>query len=212
MTSIRKDEILDLIRRRFGQVSKLPGGNSLFTLGRDAARVYFRYSKVHQGGRTFFGLREIDLRQLEGQNSYICFLVDDGSQPVFLPFADFEEVFRQANPAKDGQYKVQIDSKRGQLELYVPRQGHFNVEAYVGVDVLERGLNASDLREEKTFSHSQVQTLLAEIGQLKGYDVFVPASDESRLVWSTQGRFKIRRNLLAEFGDVGQLLQEIDVV
>jgi hypothetical protein len=52
-----KDALIEGLRRRFGEISKLPGGNSLFSIGNDAARIYFRYSKVHEKGRTFFGLR-----------------------------------------------------------------------------------------------------------------------------------------------------------
>lgn len=212
MPSSRKDQVVELIRDRFGVVSKLPGGNSLFTVGNDAARIYFRYSKVHDDGRTFFGLRQVDLRQLEAHNSYICFVVDNDSPPLFLPFADFEELFRQSQPASDGQYKVQLGSRRGPLELYVPRQGHFNVEGYVGLEVLQRGLQSDKLREAVTFTHAQVQTLLAEIGQLKGYDVFVPASDMGRIQWSAPDRFKIRHNVPIELKEVGRLLSEIDVV
>jgi hypothetical protein len=137
--------------------------------------------------------------------------VNDGSQPIFLPYAEFEELFRGAQPARDGQYKVQITSKRGQLELYIPRQGHFNVEGYVGLDILQRNLEAGKLLHAATFSHTQVQTLLAEIGQLKGYDVFVPASDAGRLEWSAPG-FRIHQNVPLEIGPVGHFLSEIDVV
>jgi hypothetical protein len=207
-----KDEIIELIRHRFGAVSKLPGGNSLFVVGNDAARIYFRYSKVHENGQTFFGLRQVDLRQLEAHNSFICFLTDGDAAPVLIPFADFEELFRQAQPAADGQYKVQLASRRGPLELYVPKQGHFNVEGYVGLEGLQRSLEADRLREAKSFSHAQVQTLLAEIGQLKGYDVFVPASDVGKISWSSPNVFRIRRNVPMEIKELGPLLAEIDVV
>lgn len=50
-----KETVLRTIRERFGEVSKLQGGNSLFSIGNDAARVYFRYSKTHENGQTFFG-------------------------------------------------------------------------------------------------------------------------------------------------------------
>jgi len=212
MSSNPKDAIIDDIRHRHGEVSKLPGGNSLFAVGNDAARIYFRYSRVHENGQTFFGLRQVDLRQLEAHNSFICFLTDGVTPPVLVPFADFEELFRQAQPAADGQYKVQLASKRGPLELYVPRQGHFNVEGYVGLDGLQRSLEADRLREARDFSHSQVQTLLAEIGQLKGYDVFVPPSDVGKIRWSSPTGFKIRRNVPMEIKELGPLLSEIDVV
>jgi hypothetical protein len=212
MANLCKEQVLASIRGLLGDVCKIPGGNSLFILGNDAARIYFRYSKVHEDGRTFFGLRDVDLRQLEAHNSFICFIVDNGSPPVFVPFADFEEIFRQSETAKDGQYKVQLGSKRGALELYIPRQGHFNVEGYVGIETLQNAASVDRLRQRQAFSHSEVQTLLAEIGQLKGYDVFVPASDAGKVRWSSEGRFKIRHSVPLEFADLGHLLSEIDVV
>ena len=120
MPNLHKIGILQTLRTSFGELHKIEGSESLFRLGEDAARIYIRYSKVHAGG-AFFGIREVDLRQLEGYNSFFCFLVDDGSAPFFVPYEDFEEVFRNAQTAKDGQYKVQLLSGNSGLELYVAR-------------------------------------------------------------------------------------------
>lgn len=212
MPNIHKAHILETIRKRFGEVRRIGDSQSLFKLGNDAARIYIRYSKLHPAGRTFFGLREIDIRQLEGHNSFLCFLSDDGSPPLLIPYGDFEEVFRSAQPAKDGQYKVQLLPHRQGLELYVARQGRFNVEGYVGFDALSRSLDANCLRHAVDLSHSQVQTLLAGIGRRKGYDVFVPDSDLGKLDWSLTRRFKLRRSIPRGFGDVARILCEIDVV
>ena len=211
MANTRKTDALQIIEQRFGKVSKLSTGTSLFSVGNDAARIYFRYSKVHSGGRGFFGLREIDLRQLESHNSYICFLMDDNSLPVFVPFADFEEVFRQAKPAADGQYKVQLSSRTDGLELYVAKQGRFNVEGYIGFEILDRSVRAADLRPKMNLSHSQVQTLLAGIGHLKGYQVFVPPADVAKLDWSLTKQFRLTQNIPAGFERVRSILSEIDV-
>src|SRR3990170_8572845 len=108
MAKLAKQEFLDNLERQFGPVRKLPNSQSLFAVVENAALIYVRYSKVHPGGRTFFGLRSVDLLRLEGQNSFICFLLDDESPPLFLPYADFEEVFRGASAASDGQYKGQV--------------------------------------------------------------------------------------------------------
>src|ERR1700733_632503 len=128
MPNLHKIGILQTLRTRFGELYKIKGSESLFRLGEDAARIYIRYSKVHSGGGAFFGIREVDLRQLDGYNSFFCFLVDDGSPPMFVPYEDFEEVFRNAQTATDGQYKVQLLRGSNGLELYVARQGRFNVE------------------------------------------------------------------------------------
>lgn len=212
MPNIYKANILEILRKRLGELHKIKGSQSLFRLGDDAARIYIRYSKVHPGGRTFFGLRDVDLRQLEGHNSFLCFLLDDETAPLFVPYADFEEVFRSAQPAKDGQYKVQLFSQRQGLELYVARQGRFNVEGYVGFDALSRSVDASRLREALDLTHSQVQTLLAGIGHIKGYDVYVPEVDLSRLDWSLTKGFTLRRSIPTGFDKVARILSEIDVV
>ncbi len=140
MPNVYKANTVTTLRERFGELHKIKGSESLFMVGDDAARVYIRYSKVHAGGRTFFGLREVDLRQLEGHNAFLCFVLDDGSPPLFVPYGDFEEIFRNAETAKDGQYKVQLISQDDARELYIARQGRFNVEGYVGTTALREVL------------------------------------------------------------------------
>ncbi|MDY6864228.1 MAG: YciI family protein [Thermodesulfobacteriota bacterium] len=71
-------------------------------------RIYIRYSKVHPGGRTFYELRKEDLQKLEGYPSVICFLWEGQSEPLFVPFSDYEDIFQSILPAADGQYKAQI--------------------------------------------------------------------------------------------------------
>jgi hypothetical protein len=212
MGNVHKTRVVEALRQRFGELRKLTGSESLFALGDDAARVYVRYSKVHPGGRTFFGLRDIDLRELEGHNSFLCFLLDDGSPPVFVPYVDFEEIFRGAETASDGQYKVQLVRHSQALELYVARQGRFNVEAYVGFEAITRSLDAKRLREARDLSHSQVQTLLAGIGNLKGYEVCVPSCDAGKFDWSLTSRFPLRDAMPGGFEDVLHILSEIDVI
>jgi hypothetical protein len=212
MANPTKFKILDDLRQRFGSLRKLKGSESLFVVGEEAARIYFRYSKVHSGGRTFFGLREVDLRQLEGHNSFLCFLLNDDSPPLFVPYVDFEEVFSNAQTARDGQYKVQLITQASTLELYISRQGRFNVEAYVGFEPLERSIESRLLREKQDLSHSQVQTLIAGIGYLKGYEVYVPDYDSGKLDWSLTGKFQICRRLPKGFDQVSGILSEIDVI
>ncbi len=212
MANVVKQRLVDGLRERFGELRKLPRSQSLFIIGDDAARIYIRYSKVHEGGRTFFGLREIDLRQLEGHNSFICFILDDGSPPLFVPYAEFEEVFRDSQVAADGQYKVQLFSQGPARELYITRQGRFNVEAYVGFDSIEGGLDPGRLREAARLSHVQVQTLLGVIGHAKGYDVYIPPVDSQKLDWELTDSFPIRRSIPRGFEDAARVLAEIDVV
>lgn len=190
----------------------MPGSDSLFELGDNAARIYFRYSKVHPRGRSFFGLREIDLGRLEGHNSFICLLLDDAFEPLFIPYADFEEIFRRANAASDGQYKVQLFCRPEGSELYIARQGRFNVEGYVGLDSLAHSLDSSQMRLDRQLSHSQVQTLLAAIGRLKGFDVYVPMHDHTSLDWSLCERFRLSREVPSGYQPVAEIISEVDVV
>jgi hypothetical protein len=212
MPNVRKANLLAMLRGRFGDIRKLGGSESLFALGDDAARIYVRYSKIHPKGRTFFGLRETDLHQLEGHNAFLCFLLDDGSPPLFVPYTDFEEVFRGAQAAKDGQYKVQLFTQGDALELYVARRGRFNVEGYVGLETLAHSLDIKQLRQASDLTHSQVQTLLAGIGHIKGFDVCVPENDAGKLDWARTARFGLRGDIPSGFDRIRGILSEIDVV
>ncbi len=212
MPNLHKIGILETLRNRFGELHKIRGSESLFTIGEDAARIYIRYSKVHSGGRAFFGLREVDLRQLEGHNGFLCFLLDDGSAPLFVPYGDFEEIFRNAETASDGQYKVQLLPRNNALELYIARRGRFNVEGYVGLEPIARSLNTALLSEARDLTHAQVQTLLAGIGHFKNYGVYVPERDAAGLDWKLTERFALRGSIPSGFEQVQGILSEIDVI
>jgi hypothetical protein len=212
MPNVHKENLIGILKSRFGGIEKLPGSLSLFSLAEGTVRIYVRYSRVHEKRRAFFGLRVTDLRQLEGYDSYICFLTDEPLPPAFVPYADFEQVFRDAEAAADGQYKVQILFGIEGLELYVARQGKFNIEGYIGLEFLEKALAEKPRNRTLDLSHSQVQTLLAGIGNLKGHDVWVPASDAGGLSWDLAHRFDLRKTIPAGFGKVSHILCEIDVV
>jgi hypothetical protein len=212
MPNSAKQRVLSILKERFGELRKLPGSQSLFAIGDNAVRIYLRYSKVHPQGRTFFGLRDADLRILEGHNSFLCFFTDDGAIPLFVPFSDFEEVFRVAKPASDGQYKVQLLNGQGARELYISKCGRFNVEAYAGFESIENSLEQHRLARIPDLSHSQVQTLLAGIGRAKGYDVYIPPDDACMLDWQLTEQFQLRRQLPDTFGDARRIVSEIDVV
>lgn len=212
MPNLHKLGTLEALRERFGELHKISGSESLFMVGQDAARIYIRYSKVHPGGRTFFGLREIDLRQLEGHNSFLCFLLDDGSAPLFVPYGDFEEVFRGAQAASDGQFKVQLVCRNNGQELYIARQGRFNVEGYVGLEPIARSFDKNLLRQAQNLTHTQVQTLLAGIGNLKNYAVYIPERDAGGLDWTLTKPFTLRGTIPSGFEQVRGILSEIDVV
>ena len=211
MTSGVRSEFLSVLGDKFGLLRKLPGSQSLFEIGRGHARVYVRYSKLHPGGRTFFGLRRDDLRQLEGRPSVICFW-DGQPQPLIIPFHEYEEVFSLVTPASDGQYKAQVFVGDEGIQLYIAKAGRFSVEGRLGWDALSDTIDRSRLVVTPDLSHSQVQTLLGSIGTTKGFDVWVPASDRSALDWTVAERFQCRDVLPAGYESIRAVLQEIDVM
>jgi hypothetical protein len=71
-----KAGFLKMLTERYGPLRKLEGSKSLYEVGGGGARIYIRYSKLHGGTETFFGLRKEDLNRLEGHPSLICFLWD----------------------------------------------------------------------------------------------------------------------------------------
>jgi hypothetical protein len=169
-----KASFLSQLTARYGNLKKLERSQSLYEIGAGAARVYIRYSKVHEGSRTFYGLREDDLQALEGHPSVLCFLWDGQAEPLLVPFSQYEEVFRSTSPAADGQYKAQLYLQDDGVELYIAKAGRFNVEGHFGWAELDSLIDAANLSVVPDLSHSQMQTLLGAIGVAKGYDVWVP--------------------------------------
>ncbi len=165
---------------------------------------------MHPRSQTFFGLRRDDLRQLEGHKSFIAFLWDGQTEPLLVPFAEFEEVFAESEPASDGQFKVQIYPRDDATILYVARAGRFNVEGYFGWLQLDEAMTG--FRAHPVLSHPQVQTLLGAIGAAKHFDVWIPRNDRMGLDWSLTSPFQSIEQLPPGFETVEPILQEIDVV
>src|SRR2546428_209909 len=116
-----RERFLALLGQRYGRLSKLDGSQSLFDVGHNVARIYVRYSRLHAGRGTFYGLRKQDLSRLEGRSSFICLLWDGQDTPLLVPFADYEDVFAETSPAPDGQYKSQVRVGESGTELYIAR-------------------------------------------------------------------------------------------
>ena len=204
-----REAFLQELADRTGQITRLGNGRSLFEVGDGQALVYVRYSRVHPKGSTFYGLREEDLRELEGRTAFVALLWDGQVEPLLLPLAEFRELFDEAGPATDGQVKAQVYIHEGQpAELYIARAGRHNVEAYFGWEPLLSVL--ADARDETPpLDHSQVQTLLGAIGHARGLDVWVPPSDRSRMDWGLAPRFPFRTTMPP---GLDSELHEIDVV
>ncbi len=205
-----RETLLATLRQRYGCVTKLKASQSLYDVGDPPVRIYTRYSRLHRAKRTFYGLRNEDLRLLEGRPAFICFLWEHQTQPLFVPFADYEDVFQSVAPARDGQYKTQILLGSEGNELYVARAGRFNVDAHFGWEAVE---NAIRRRPDAvpSLSHGQVQTLIGAIGVLKHFDVWIPAQDRGRLDWTIADRFQSLSRLPFD-RDARALLQEVDTI
>lgn len=212
MANETKTAFLKELNERYGSLRKLGRSQSLFEIGDGVARIYIRYSKVHSENRTFYGLREEDLQELEGHPSLVCFLWNDQVEPLLVPFSEYEDVFQSTSPAGDGQYKAQVYLQDDGTELYIAKAGRFNVEGHFGWGELEALVDSAKLGTVPEFSHSQMQTFLGAIGAAKSYDIWIPPSDRVKLDWSVADRFGCCDVLPYGFELVKGILQEVDVI
>ncbi len=206
-----KTAFLEHLTNKYGKLKKLPGSLSLYEIGNGVARIYIRYSKVHSRNQSFYGLRKDDLKQLEGFNSVICFLWNTQTEPAFIPYPDFEEIFNSLTPASDGQYKAQIYHD-GENELYIANAGRFNIEGFIGWHNLDDLIDKNKLEDLPQFSHSQIQTFIGSIGSLKGYDLWIPSNDRNKLDWDLADKFPCRTELPTRYEKIYDVIKEIDVV
>ena len=206
-----RTEFLQQLTNKYGRLKKLPGSLSLYEIGDGLVRIYIRYSKVHGRNQSFYGLRKEDLKQLEGLNSVICFLWNTQTEPAFIPYQDFEEIFNSLTPASDGQYKAQI-YHNGENELYIANAGRFNIEGFIGWHNLDNLIDKNRLVDFPDFSHSQIQTFIGSIGSLKGYDLWIPSNDRNKLDWDLADKFSCRNELPGRYEKIYDVLKEVDVV
>jgi hypothetical protein len=212
MPNLEKPKLLAELKSRYGSIRKLDSSQSLYEIGDGAVRIYFRYSKLHKRNEAFFGLRKDDLQKLEGMPSAICFLWDGQTEPLFVPYSEYEEVFQSCAPARDGQYKVMVYPEKEGTEIYIPKAGRFNAESYFGFESLDTVIDAAKLKSLPDFSHSQVQTLIGAVGIAKGFDIWIPQNDRIKLDWSLTKNFKCRNDIPASYESVRPILQEVDVI
>ncbi len=125
MSNQIRTRFVEELKSRFGVVRKLEGSESLYEVGGGGARVYIRYSRVHNSKRAFYGLRHRDLQDLEGHSSVVCFLWDKQQEPLLVPFEEYEDLFRTLSPASDGQFKVMVYPQDEGTQLYINNAGRF---------------------------------------------------------------------------------------
>ena len=211
MPNESKQNFLTRLKDKFGDYKRIPGSLSLFDIGEGQLRIYYRYSKVHPRNQTFYGLRNEDLKLLEGRNAIICFDSDRNTEPLFIPYGDYEEVLNEMEPASDGQIKASIFFGE-ENELYLPGFARFNVDAYVGWQVLDLLVDTNKLTQIPDFSHSQIQTLIGAIGFSKGYDIWIPQSDRTKLDWQLSEKFILRNTIPDRYSQINPIIKEIDVL
>jgi len=212
MPNLEKPKLLAELKSRYGSIRKLDASQSLYEIGDGAVRIYFRYSKLHKRNEAFYGLRKDDLQKLEGIPAAICFLWDGQIEPLFVPFSEYEEVFQTCAPARDGQYKVMVYPETEGTEIYIPKAGRFNAESYFGFESLDTVIDAAKLKSLPDFSHSQVQTLIGAVGVAKGFDIWIPQNDRTKLDWTLTKNFKCRNDIPKNYESVRPILQEVDVI
>jgi len=212
MPSETKAAFLQELARRFGRLRRLEGSQSLYEIAGTSTRVYVRYSKLHPQGRTFYGLRESDLRQLDGTPSVVCFLWDGQAEPLCVPYSDYEDLWRSTTPAADGQYKAQVYTQGDGTELYIARAGRFNVDGNLGWRGLSRMVQPPAASPGGDYAHEQIQTMLGAIGARKGYEVWIPVPDRTRLDWSLAQRYECSECPPLALSPAENVVQEVDVV
>jgi len=206
-----KTNFIEQLTNKYGRHRQLPGSLSLFEIGDGLARIYLRYSKVHGRNQSFYGLRKEDLKQLEGFNSVLCFLWNTQTEPIFIPFSDFEDIFNSLTPASDGQFKVQI-YQGDETELYIANAGRFNIEGFYGWHNLDNLIDKNKIIALPDFTHSQIQTFIGSIGTMKGYDVWIPSSDRNKLDWNLTNKFVCRNDFPSRYDMIDDVVKEVDVV
>ncbi len=211
MPNLVKESFLQQLESRFGKLKKLPNSKSLFDIANGQIRIYYRYSKVHDRNQTFYGLRKDDLRLLEGSNSVICFSWDNQTEPLLIPFADYEEILSGIEAKSDGQIKASIFLGE-QAELYLPGYGRLSVEGFFGWNILEELIDRNKLTVIPDFSHSQIQTLLGSIGSKKGFDIWIPSNNRITLDWSLSDKFDYKTEMPQRYESIRKIITEIDVI
>ncbi len=207
-----KAAIIPELSNRYGKAVRLEKSQSLYRFGENGLFVYFRYSKVHAGRNLFYGLRSQDLQQLEGRCAVICFLWDGQKEPVFMPYHEYDEVFRGASPARDGQFKVHLRIGDDSVDLSIPKVGRFSLDPYIGWESLERMTLSLAANKIPKMSHAQIQQWLGAIGAAKNFDVWVPLNDRPRISLVGKTGRPFIRSFPTGFEHVRGILSQVDVL
>ena len=200
------------IEQQCGSLQRRGNGLSLFYAPALDAVIYFRYSKIHDGNPPycFFGLRHDDVRLMQGGRAFLCFVTDREEQFYLVPFAKFEHCFNSSTITRDSHYKVMIFFEKTATAIYFPKNGKFNADSYLGLS----GLNPLLKRQAvpASFSHTEAQSLIGEIGIAKGFDIWIPRNDSAAIDAARVPTARRRESLPSLGANVDNILAEIDVI
>jgi hypothetical protein len=142
----------------------------------------------------------------------ICFLWENQKAPVFVPFVEYEELFRSSEPARDGQFKVHITLRSQGADLSLPKAGRFSIDAYFGWELLERRFKVDKTQDLPAFSHSQVQSLLGAIGLEKNFDVWLPLADRNRVRGASAFKGSFIKTFPSGYNSILDIISQVDVI
>jgi hypothetical protein len=212
MANPSKPKFLEQLRARFGEVKKLAGSLSLYEIGGGEVRIYTRYSKRHARKQGFYGLRKADLDRLEGVSGFVVFLWDEQEMPLIIPTGHLVPLLEGAGLASDGQYKAGVFITDSSTELYFAGVGRFSVDGFYGWSALDAALAGRGKKAAPQLNHFQWQTIVGSIGARKGFDIWVPANNRSRLDWNIAERFPLLGRTPPGFASISNVIDEIDVI
>lgn len=213
MANLFVQNIFNKIENNFGKLKKIGNGNSLFEISSNGALIYFRYSKLTKKNNLssgFYGLRQEDIKLFYGKKSFICFVWDSFDDPVLIPFSNYEYDFGLFPPSSDGQYKAHIIFKNYATEFYLANVGKFNVDSFIGLNQLY-AISKTKL-SLPSLSHSQIQSLIGAIGIKKGYELWFPDSDKTKMDNTIIDISKIMNKLPTFNSEIDSIITEIDVI
>jgi len=215
MSNEYRERVIKKLREKYGVLKNIGDGYSLYYISSADFMVYFRYSKISKVNKniekTFYGLRKEDISLMRGKKSYICFLTDNNEKNIVIPFQQFEHYFIDVAPSADGQYKAFTIFKSMGTDIYFNNIGKFNADNYLGIDVLFN-LEKSSLQLPK-LTHAQIQSLIGSIGIKKGFDIWFPQSDKTKIDNSIiTDNSKIREYLPNYNKMIDHIISEIDVI
>ena len=202
------------LTKRYGEMRRVGVSRTLYHVPSIDTLFYFRYSKIHAPNTNrawaFYGLRKEDVAMLHGKKSYICLMVDNDKDNVFIPFHHYESFFLDALPSLDGQYKTNLYFKPTGREVYFSGVGKFKADSYTNIDAI-LNLTKTDIAVPE-LSHIQVQSLLGSIGIAKGFKVWFPDSDKGKIDTAIVDKMRVIERLPYFGNEIDHIISEIDVI